>query len=93
MSEPETQDRNAGSSHGYVAAEFDVGDKVRHRASGRIAIVTAKLVVCVAHHQLELCYLRWDRSPCRFEPTGRYNLSFDIGDDAESVNGVLLEPV
>jgi len=79
------------SSHCYVTSEFNVGDKVRHRASGRIVIVTTQLVTCVAHRPIELCYLRLDRSTCRFEPTGRYNLSFDFGDDAEGINGVLLE--
>ena len=76
-----------------LIAEFDIGDKVRHRASGRIAIVTAQLFACVTHRSSEMCFMMLDRSTCRFEPTGRYNLSFDFGDDAEYVSGVLLEPV
>lgn len=80
-----------GSSGSTPFNGFDVGDRVRHRASGRIAIVTAILYGCVKHPPLALCGLRLDRSECRLEPTGQYHLSFDFDEDAESVSGFLLE--
>ena len=93
--EPTTESSNLSPTSGYVAPVFQVGDRVRHRASGKVAVVTARLFACVKHPPLALCALKLDRTECQMEPTGRYSLSFDFGDDneLEGVEGFLLERV
>lgn len=78
-----------------MKTEFNVGDRVRHKASGREAIISFVYRRCAVHSSFPCCgsVVRPVSDDCDFQPNGRFDVSFDFGDDLEDVAGFLLEKV
>jgi len=74
-----------------TSATFTTGDKVRHRASGELGIVTAVNQKCVSPGHV-WCGLNVNRSACVFEPSGTYDLSIGF-DKTITADGEVLELV
>ena len=69
---------------------LEVGERVKHRASGKFAIVTVVYYVCTIHAPVCMCVLRINRDDCKLERTGIYKLSFGFKEEADEVHGYLL---
>lgn len=68
---------------------FTVGQKVRHKASHKPAVITAIVYRCTYHQYTLQCFA--DSPRCQCSPTGNYEISCDFL-ESEEVSGVILEP-
>ncbi len=77
--------------------KFNVGDLVRHRASGKLVIVTGQNYRCIEPaHVTRFGHVispRPLRPLCKPGFAGTYNVSVDFGDELEFVSELLLETI
>ena len=69
---------------------FNVGDIVKHRASGKEGIISSVSYACEVHPPISLCALRIDRSTCRLKRNGFYTINIDFNENIE-VHEIFIE--
>lgn len=72
---------------------YALGDLVRHRASGKKAVVTHVDHRCTKHPAMDLCCMKSDRKECVLVPNGTYSLSYNFEEENNGIDGLLLEKV
>jgi len=84
----------------HVPDEFHVGQKVKHRASGEIAIVVEVCSTCVNHSEIDHMRLAMQGfssestnpdDQCQLMPNGDYVLDLGFEKEHITVDGYLLE--
>ena len=60
---------------------FNVGDIVKHRASGKKGIIAGVSYTCEAHPPISMCAFRADRTTCKLKRNGFYTLNLDFNED------------
>lgn len=76
--------------------KFQRGELVRHRASGEVAVVVARLFRCTKHKgEGEALTHHWNGfgQDCNLEFTGGYDLDLGFKEDVATVEEYLLERV
>lgn len=73
-------------------ALFDVGDLVRHRASGQVGVIEYVNTKCQNPKHTH-AYHCMSGQGCERVPCGTYDLSTGIGESADSIDGFLLAHV
>lgn len=69
---------------------FNVGDIVKHRASGKEGIISSVSYACEVHSPISMCALRSDRTTCKLKRNGFYTLNVDFNEDIE-VHEIFIE--
>jgi hypothetical protein len=70
---------------------FKQGDKVRHRASGEIGIITVVVEACFKHNHLH--HMNGYSNDCYMEKSDCYDVSLGFDNNVKYVSGYLLELV
>ena len=69
---------------------FNVGDTVKHRASGKKGIISSVSYTCEIHSPILICALWDDRTTCRPKHNGFYTLNIDFKEEIE-IHEIFIE--
>ena len=62
---------------------FNVGDIVKHRASGKEGIISGILYMCEVYSSISQCAFWDDRTACKLKRNGFYTVNVDFNEDVE----------
>lgn len=69
---------------------FNVGDIVKHRASGKKGIISGVSHICEVHSPVLMCALRDDRTTCKLKRNGFYTVNVDFNEEIE-IHEIFIE--
>lgn len=69
---------------------FDIGDLVKHRASGQVGIIKGINEKCVNPIHINTLYCISGKG-CFYRPSGTYDLSIGLKESIDEIDGYLLE--
>lgn len=84
------ENKGEKAPEGMGVKSIKVGDKVKHRASGEIGIVTKIHTACAKHTTLQHTKMKGESLDCDFKLTGRVTISTGFTKAMELEQGVTV---